>query len=209
MDWIEIVGYSGSFLVAISLMMTSMKKLRWINLIGASTFATYGLLLNAYPVFILNGFITLVDLFYIFQMYRKKDYFEILEILNPKAAFLTRFLDFHCDDIKTFFPDVDFKKTKKPLIFFTLRNMLPVGLFIGEIKEDNSLEIKMEYVTQGYRDFKVAEYHYKKNTTIFEKHNVKTILINSTVYAHVKFLKKVGFTKDMALGENNYSLILE
>jgi len=83
-----------------------MKKLRWINLVGAATFSIYGLLLGAYPVFILNGFITLVDIYYIVQMYRIKDYFEILEIQNPNAAFLNRFLDYHCDDIKIFFPEI-------------------------------------------------------------------------------------------------------
>jgi len=209
LGWLEIVGYIGSFLVAISLMMKSMKKLRWINLVGASTFSIYGLLLGAYPVFVLNGFITLVDIYYIFQMYRQTDYFEILEILNPKAAFLNRFLDYYCEDIKTFFPNVSFSENENPLIFFTLRNMLPVGLFIGDIKNENTIEIKLDYVIEGYRDFKVARYHYKKNTALFKKHGLDTILINSTVYAHVKFLKKVGFKKEDRLGQDFYSFVLE
>ena len=100
-----------------------MVKLRWINLVGATTFAVYGLLLGAYPVFVLNGFITLVDIFYIAQMYQKKDYFEILEIKNPKASFLNRFLDYYCEDIKTFFPNVNIMENENPLIFFTLRNI--------------------------------------------------------------------------------------
>ncbi len=114
MSMLEIIGYCGSVLIAVSLMMKSMRKLRWINLAGASTFATYGLLLGAYPVFVLNGFITLVDIYYIFQMYRTKDYFEILEIKNPQAAFLNRFLAFHCEDIKTFSLRLILKKTKTP-----------------------------------------------------------------------------------------------
>ncbi len=186
-----------------------MKKLRWINLIGASTFSIYGLLLDAYPVFVLNGFITLVDIFYISQMLRKKDYFEILEIKNPKASFLNRFLDYHCSDIQTFFPNVNFSQTANPLIFFTLRNMLPVGLFIGEIKTENTLEIKLEYVIKGYRDFKIAEYHYEKNTEVFKNKNITELQMKSTVPAHIMFLKKVGFKKNDSHGETFYSYTLK
>ncbi len=209
MGWIEIVGYCGSILIAASLMMKSMKKLRWINLIGASTFSIYGLLLDAYPVFALNGFITLVDIFYISQMLRKKDYFEILEIKNPKASFLNRFLDYHCSDIQTFFPNVNLSQTENPLIFFTLRNMLPVGLFIGEIKTENTLEIKLEYVIKGYRDFKIAEYHYEKNTEVFKNKNITELQMKSTVPAHIMFLKKVGFKKTDSHGETFYSYTLK
>ena len=57
MDILQIIGYTGSVLVAVSLMMSNIVRLRWINLFGAGTFAIYGLLINAYPVFALNGFI--------------------------------------------------------------------------------------------------------------------------------------------------------
>ena len=196
MTWLETIGYCGSFLIAVSLMMKSMKKLRWINLAGASTFATYGLLLGSYPVFILNGFITLVDIFYILQMYRKKDYFEILEIKNPSTAVLNRFLEYHCEDIKTFFPNVNFTQNEKPLIFFTLRNMLPVGLFIGDIKGNGILEIKLDYVIKGYRDFKMAKYVFKKRTDIFYKHSINKLQMNSTNPKHIKYLMKMGFIKE-------------
>lgn len=194
LNWIEIVGYTGSVLVAVSLMMKSMKKLRWINLIGAATFATYGLLLGAYPVFVLNGFITLVDVYYIFQMYSQKDYFEILQV-KPEAAFLKRFLEYHCSDIKNFFPNVSFMENEKPLIFFTLRNMLPVALFIGDMKKDNSLEIKLDYVVEGYRDFKIGRYNYK-NTDIFKNQGIKKLHIRSTVPSHIQFLNKMDFKQN-------------
>ena len=64
MDYLEFIGYAGSVLVAVSLMMSNIVRLRWINLFGAATFSAYGLLINAYPVFALNGFIVLVDLYY-------------------------------------------------------------------------------------------------------------------------------------------------
>ena len=57
LDLYEIIGYSGSILVAVSLMMKNILKLRVINFFGASSFALYGYLVDAYPVLILNSFI--------------------------------------------------------------------------------------------------------------------------------------------------------
>jgi len=59
--WIQIIGYGGSFLIALSLSMKSISRLRKINLIGASTFAFYGFLMGAYPVLILNSFISIEE----------------------------------------------------------------------------------------------------------------------------------------------------
>ena len=86
MNLLEIIGYLATVLIAISLMMKSMVKLRWINLFGASTFATYGYLIDAYPVLVLNGSITIIDIIYLFQMYYKKDYFEIFQVKSFQAS---------------------------------------------------------------------------------------------------------------------------
>ena len=130
--WTQIIGYSGSFLIALSLSMKSISRLRKINLIGASTFAIYGLLVQAYPVFVLNSFISAVDIYYLLQMRRQKDYFELLPIHTKESPFLIRFMEYHRDDIKTFFPDFNFDPAKDYLIAFVLRNLLPVSLFIAE-----------------------------------------------------------------------------
>ena len=62
---IQVVGYVASLIIAISMTMNSIVKFRWINLIGAITFSTYGFVLGAYPVGILNAFIVSVDLYWI------------------------------------------------------------------------------------------------------------------------------------------------
>lgn len=71
MNWLELYGYLGSVLIAISLMMGDIRKLRWINLVGAGTFASYGLLIGAWPVAALNGFIVLIDIVHLWQIYRR------------------------------------------------------------------------------------------------------------------------------------------
>ncbi|CAM4063982.1 MULTISPECIES: YgjV family protein [Shewanella] len=66
----EWVGYLASVVVAISLMMSNIKKLRWWNLIGAALFVAYGLAIGALPVALVNFFIVLIDAFYLVKLYQ-------------------------------------------------------------------------------------------------------------------------------------------
>jgi len=68
MLFIEIFGYVGSALVAISLMMSNIVRLRWINLVGAGIFSTYGFIIQAWPVAALNGAIVLIDIYHLWRI---------------------------------------------------------------------------------------------------------------------------------------------
>lgn len=69
---IEWVGYAASVMIAISLIMTSIVKLRVINTIGCILFVIYGFSVGAYPVAIVNAFIIFVNLYYIYKIYQEK-----------------------------------------------------------------------------------------------------------------------------------------
>ena len=65
-------GYLASVVVAISLMMSNIKKLRWLNLLGATLFVAYGMAIQAYPVAAVNFFIVLIDAYYLVVIYREQ-----------------------------------------------------------------------------------------------------------------------------------------
>jgi uncharacterized membrane protein len=69
-NYLELVGYLASVLVAISLMMLSLNKLRVINLSGSLLFTVYGFTNGAYPVAVLNAFIVLVNIFYLQKAFK-------------------------------------------------------------------------------------------------------------------------------------------
>ncbi len=69
-NWIEWIGYAASFFIAISLLMTDLKKLRIINTIGCITFIIYGALVSAYPVVISNVVIAFINVYYLIKMKR-------------------------------------------------------------------------------------------------------------------------------------------
>lgn len=70
MPIIELYGYLGSVLIAVSLMMSNILPLRWINLVGAGMFSSYGIIIEAWPVAALNGFIVLIDIYHLIKIYR-------------------------------------------------------------------------------------------------------------------------------------------
>jgi hypothetical protein len=90
-DFLIWFGYVASGIIALSMTMNSIVKFRWINLVGALSFATYGFLINAIPVTFLNGFIALVDIYYLSKIYSKKSTLKPLRyeaITNICLSFL-------------------------------------------------------------------------------------------------------------------------
>jgi len=67
MNSIEWLGYFASILVAISFLMKSMNKLRFVNMLGAVCFVIYALAIKAVPVALINLFIICVNVYYLTQ----------------------------------------------------------------------------------------------------------------------------------------------
>ena len=63
----EVLGYIAMGFVGISFLMKNILTLRLLNLIGAATFIVYGIMLNEPPIYILNAFIVVVNLYYLLK----------------------------------------------------------------------------------------------------------------------------------------------
>lgn len=196
MSWINIIGYTGTALIALSITMNNIWRLRWINLFGAATFATYGFLVSAYPVLALNSFITLVDIYYLAQMSRRKDYFTLAEVPEGSYLFLNKFLEFYQADIARFFPEFTRDRIRSSQCVFILRNLVPVGLFIYEAQPGGVAEIHLDYVRPEYRDLKNARFLYAAQAESLQARGIHTFIARSRVKAHRDYLQKMGFETD-------------
>ena len=56
-------------------------------MVGGIIFSFYGYLIGAIPVFVLNGMIVLIDIYYIVEIYRAQDTFSLMET-KPADWFL-------------------------------------------------------------------------------------------------------------------------
>ena len=61
----EILGTIASILVLISFLMKGEKKIRIINILGALMFVVYGILINAFSVWFLNGVLICIHIYYL------------------------------------------------------------------------------------------------------------------------------------------------
>lgn len=204
METIQIIGYIGSALIGISLMMSSIVRLRVINFFGASVFSAYGFIIGAYPVGILNGFIVIVDLYYLLEIFLKKkeEYFHVLEV-KTNSDYLKYFLNYYEKDIKKFVPSYTFLPCENCHVMFVLRNTVPAGLVISEYSDDDSIHVRLDYAIPGYRDFKMGKYVFNE---IFKRKKVKNIFSDSGNDKHQVYLKRMGFIKTEIEGNPIYHL---
>ncbi len=192
---LEWIGYLASVLVAVSLAINSIVKFRWVNLIGAFLFSTYGFLIGAFPVFFLNGIIVFVDAYYLWKIYTKPNLFDIL-FIEENNEYLTKFLEYHNDSITKLFPNFSIYDIDYNVRFFVLRNMEIVGLFLANKKNRNVLDVELDYVIPRYRDYKNGIYVYSHLNEYMEIHGIKRIEVNNSSPKHLKYLKKIGFKKE-------------
>ena len=191
-NWVEIVGYTGSVLVAVSLMMSSLVRLRWIHLVGAATFAVYGGLVGAYPVLALNGFIAVVDAWYLWRMRREQDWLSLLTVKDPDDSYLRSFLDFHAADIGRYFPEFRLDALAHPQVAFILRNMTPAGVVVYE-ERDGDVLIHLDYVLPRYRDLRCARFFLDRMAPAWREQGLGRILSPASGATHRDYLRRLGF----------------
>ena len=196
------IGYAASATIAISMTVSSIVKFRWINLFGAFSFSIYGLIIAAYPVMLLNGFIVLVDIYYLSRIYSKRELFEILEIM-PDNKYLSRFLEFHKLEIQKFFPGFTYKPELNTLSFFTLRNMSVAGIFLAH-RNGDTLSVGLDYVIPAYRDYKNGKHIYLQVIKKFTDSGIRKIVASGNSKEYTQYLKKLGFIEnDSGMYEKN------
>jgi hypothetical protein len=191
--WIEWFGYAASVVVAISLMMSSIVKLRWLNLTGAAMFSSYGFIIGALPVGFLNLFIVVINVVYLVRMYRAKDDFRIMR-WSGGDEFLTHFLEFHRAEIERFFPRHDYRNLDGRSVFFLVRNSAPIGLLFGRSEEGGSFLIELDYVGPQYRDLKMGSFLYEKND-FFRRQGYTALKAQATGSGHDAYLMRMGFAR--------------
>ena len=189
----EILGYIASGLVALSLTMKRILYLRVVNLIGAIVFTVYGAMIGAYPIVIVNGLITLINLYYLYQMLITTEYFRLLE-LTPDDRYLYEFLDFYAGDIAQYTPNFEHKPQDNEIVLLVLRNMVASGVLIG-YQEGDTFHIALDYVTPGYRDFKSGQFIFRDSRDLFAAREISKLVTVGRRPVHEDYLQRVGFVK--------------
>ncbi len=187
----QALGYFASALIVVSLMMRSLLKLRLLNLVGAGTMAIYGLVIQAYPVLILNALIVCIDIYYLQEMFMRKDYFNLLAV-RQDSKYLAYFLLHYAAEIRKFLPNFTYPKGEELQVHFVLRNLVPAGLFIARRKDD-CMFIELDFVIPGYRDLKIGRFVFKPDSEFFWEAGIRFVYSYPGTPKHQGYLRKMGF----------------
>lgn len=198
--WLEWLGYLSSVIVAISLTMKSIARLRWYNLIGAAIFSVYGFMIGSLPVGLLNLFIVFVNVYYLRGIYSKKESISVMRT-RIDDPYLKYYIEFYRSDIIRYFPTLDqtihdLSSTNNEWVLLLLRDAQLAGILMGK-RNGATLKIMVDYVTVTYRDLKTGEYVYR-HSDIFRKEGIELLVQESDQKTQQQFLKKMGFTEHPA-----------
>ena len=193
-NWLEWMGYIASAIILISLVMSSIKRLRWINTVGSCVFAAYGILIGSVPVAVMNFGIVLINAWYLRQMYSKKEYFSLLPVSHD-SDYLKKFLKFYEDEINSKYLFTSSMLPDAEICFFVLRDMQPAGLFICSKHSDDALKIELDFATPQYRDFKIGRYIFSRKRAMFTDKGYKKLIAFTDNPSHEKYLNKMGFVR--------------
>ena len=181
----EIIGYIGSLLVLISLLMSSVIKLRVINTIGSFIFCVYALAIHSIPTALMNGALVFINLYYLIKLLRTKKSFTVVETTAEDASVL-HFLSENQKDIEKYFPFYQMDSQEK--VFLTFHGLTLAGVFLARQDKD-SLIIELEYSSPSYRDCSVGANVYRKLKDL----GYGRLIYKGNNAAHVSYVKKMGF----------------
>lgn len=134
--WIvEAIGYAASALIALSLLMVSVLKLRIINLMGSACFVLYGGLIGSIPLMLTNMFIIVINAVNLQRLrvgaggirYSEMGGEHRVQVQEFAAAFLT--------DIRRFFPwftveQIAAAERSGGRVFAAIRHLRVVGVAV-------------------------------------------------------------------------------
>ena len=195
MDWVVWFGYLASFVVLISLAMSSIIRLRWINLAGCLLFAVYGYLIDAWPVVAMNLGIAAINSWYLYRLYHRKEAFTVVRA-NPASAYFKHFLGVNRSEIEKCI-SLDALEPAD-VAFYLLRDNNTAGIIVGRDAGDGVLEILLDYVTPKYRDFKLGCFFFEGPQQTLQRAGYTTVVASARKgdRRHRIYLKRMGFRRD-------------
>ncbi len=153
---VELVGYAASALILVSLLMTSVVKLRIVNAIGAAVFTVYGLLIDAPPVWAMNGAIVVVDLWQLWVLLRGDDDERVEAVEVPwDSPVLDRVLRVHAEDIRRYAGDGHASPDPDTRAWLVLRDTTPASVLLAHA-EDDHVVVDLDYATPATRDLRAG-----------------------------------------------------
>ena len=198
---IEMIGYIGSALVLVSMLMTSVVKLRIINLTGSVIFAAYALMIRSYPTALMNIALAGINIYYLVRIFRQKKIYDPVRTKRDDSYF-SFLLDRNIGDINVWFPEFSPEDVRANVAYLICCGLDPACLFLGRSDDNGCIEVMLDYALPVYRDTSVGRFLYDH----LAKEGYSSLKFTQNAAGHVPYMEKMGYRK---IGDNSYVLDLK
>lgn len=203
---LELFGYLGSAIVIVSMLMTSVMKLRVINTVGSLLFSLYALLIASYPTMIMNLFLAGINIWHIIKLKNTSRHYDVVSVTEDDG-FLEYFLANNKEDIQKYFPGFHPEEVGSCLCYIICCQSEPAGVFLAKPagipantgrnsgdaetiqNTEEALEVVLDYTTPTYRDCSVGKFLYNE----LPAKGFDRLIAHSSSTPHTKYLAKMGF----------------
>ncbi len=185
--WIEMFGYLGSAMVVVSMLMSSVIKLRVINTLGSVISGTYALIIGSFPLALMNICLVVINVYNLRKLLVTKQEYHLLKCGTADAT-VRFFLDQYRSDIRQYFEEPDPAGDVAYLIFC---NTVPAGILLAQAGEGGSLLVAMEYTTPAYRDCSIGKFLY----SVLPGEGISSLEVAGCTDAHRSYLEKMGYAQ--------------
>lgn len=127
---LELFGYLGSAIVIVSMLMTSVMKLRVINTIGSLLFSIYAFLIHSYPTMAMNLVLAGINIYHLIRLRNTERHYDVIE-LAPDRPVMKYLFGYFTDDIHRYFPGFSPEKASDCIGFLVLCQASPAGVLLA------------------------------------------------------------------------------
>lgn len=191
MPWWEIIGWTGSALVVISLIVPSVRRFRRMNLAGSLIATVYNIVFGIWPYAAMNAVITVIDAYWLYKL-RTEDsrHYRVIPV-DPASPLVGDFLSRHGESITQSYPQFDSAQLAGSRAFVTLHEDEIVGLFAYSVDGGEGL-IRLDFVTDRFRDLKPGKTLYADSTIVTD--GVERLVIASDATLDPSYFVSQGFS---------------
>ena len=195
---IEIYGYIGSVLVVVSMLMSSIIKLRVINILGSVISGSYALIIGSFPLVLMNSCLIIINVYNLYKLLKAEQKYDLVDS-EANDAFVGYFLAHYKDDIQKYFPGFTMDNAADKA-FIVCCEGNPSNILLGKDNGNGVLDVILDYSTPVYRDCSAGKYLY----AALPSKGVKVLqFAQNSSKEHEDYLTKMGFKKENGVFQKN------
>ena len=181
----EVIGYCGTILVVLSMMMTSVVKLRIINICGSILSMTYAVITNTWPIVLMNAALIIINVIQLIRSFRRSLNFNYRKVLTNDLSF-KHFMEIYKFDIEKYFGEISISDKEEAYLVYIDTEL--AGVLVGN-KENDCFNVSIDYAIPKFRDMSIGKYVYPK----LKEYDINLISQSSGVKKHNKYLLSMGY----------------